>query len=30
MHTYGGGFTYWGAGIGFDLSFDGQTLTDAK
>jgi hypothetical protein len=24
IHTYGGGFTQWGAGVGFDLSFDGQ------
>ncbi len=25
MRSYGGGFDYWGAGIGFDLGFDGQT-----
>jgi CDGSH-type Zn-finger protein len=24
MHTYGGGFEQWGAGIGFDLAFDGK------
>jgi hypothetical protein len=25
MHSYGSGFRDWGAGIGFDLGFDGQT-----
>jgi hypothetical protein len=25
MHSYGDGFEYWGAGIGFDLGFDGQS-----
>jgi Leucine-rich repeat (LRR) protein len=24
IHTYGSGFTPWGAGVGFDLAFDGQ------
>jgi hypothetical protein len=26
MHSYGSGFRDWGAGIGFDLGFDGQTF----
>jgi len=32
MHTYGMGYSYWGAGIGFDLAFDGTTygLYDAS
>ena len=25
MHTYGQGHESWGAGIGFDLAFDGET-----
>lgn len=25
VHTYGNGFADWGAGVGFDLAFDGQT-----
>jgi hypothetical protein len=24
IHTYGSGFSNWGAGVGFDLAFDGQ------
>ncbi|HOU89666.1 MAG TPA: leucine-rich repeat domain-containing protein [Polyangiaceae bacterium] len=32
MHTYGGSFTAWGAGLGVDLAFDGVTyaLYDAS